>query len=212
MIRFKKYVPLALLLTMAFLAACGVQPKIPGHEQEQKQAQAREFSYSLAQLPALTEAAIVYVYRPASLSNVLLSPPLKVDGEPVFDVKNDSFSQLKLAQGRHLFELALAERYSGTRQLQLDLESGQIYYLRISTQLTFQKNKPYIRRFDINLVSAETAQAELGPLKIDQKKTNQNRLLDNKQAKTEAEAGKSDADLPEEDEFSISKTRNPFSR
>ena len=211
MIRLKKYALLALLFAMVFVSACGVQSKSVAQVQETVHTHA-----SPARLTA-TEEAIVYVYRPASMSNVLVSPALKVNGKPVFEIKNDSYSYLRLAQGSHLFELDLTERYSGIKQLELDVASAHTYYLRISSQLSFQKNKPYIRRFDISLVSAETAQQEIDLKEIEhgeieQGETNQTLPLEKKRSNAETATVKSDADLPADDEFSISKSRNPFSR
>ncbi|MDQ1362667.1 MAG: hypothetical protein QG652_527 [Pseudomonadota bacterium] len=107
-------------------------------------------------------AAVIFIYRPDALANVMISPHVIVDGEPLFAINNKQFHTLQLPAGRHHFKLELAERYQGNSGVLLETLAGQLYFLRIDTAVKFQQNRPYDRSFDILPVTEAEALAQIG--------------------------------------------------
>ena len=83
---------------------------------------------------------IVYIYRPASLSNAVISPMLLINGDKTINIKQDSYIHFKLSPGVYNFELELGQRFDGDHSIKLTLAPGQTYFLGIDTQLKFKKN------------------------------------------------------------------------
>ena len=150
------------------------------------------------------DSAVLYLYRPASMSNVVISPLIVLDNGEGFEIKNDSYTFIKLEPGVHRVELQLTQRYQGEHLVSLHVQPGHAYYLRVATQMKFRKNDLYLRRFDLQPVSPEMAQAEIAQCSFFSLQADQQSV------------GPDDADtpvkVPVEAEFSISKSRDPFSR
>lgn len=148
---------------------------------------------------ASTSNAVVYIYRPNSLSNVMVAPDVLIDDARVFAINNNYYNVLYLPAGKHQIKLDLTERYQGVNEIILDTVAGQNYFLRISTAVKFQMNKPYDRWFNLEKVTAQIAQNEIALCKPYKP--------DNKAPATEAAAQEI-----EESEYSSQKFRNPFSK
>ena len=112
--------------------------------------------------PVSAADAVVYIYRPDTLANTLVSPPLKVDNTALFTVHNDRYYSLRLAPGTHRLQLELAEFYQGEFETSIEVEAGESYFIRVDTTLTFQQNRPYTRRFDLLQIPAAVALNEIG--------------------------------------------------
>lgn len=157
------------------------------------------------QEPVLQEGmALLYLYRPASMSNVVISPHLKVDDMDDFAMENDSYTYVQLQPGPHRVRLLLSPRYQGDHEYSFSAQAGRRYYLRLDTALKFRKNELYERRFDLRPVSAaaqeEILRCSFFPIQGDMP------LADQRSDDSTA------PQAPVESEFSISKSRDPFSR
>ena len=147
--------------------------------------------------------SVVYVYRPYSISNILLSPDVIVDGVKIFEIQSNSYFGVSVEKGDHVIKLGLSERYEGIHQLSIKTEQNKSVYLRVTSALEFQKNQPYKRSFTLEKVSKEIALSEMQKTKNINKITKDKVVIKNKtQPVSEVE----------EEVFSISKSRNPFNK
>ena len=156
--------------------------------------------------PQTAEQVSVYVYRPAAMANVVVSPNVLIDGDKRFELKNDSYQLLYLTAGKHDIELELAERFDGNRNIQLVMEPGSVHYLKITTEMKFKKNDLYYRRFDIHSIPAEQALNEIRTCRYLGNTGKKEPVITSEQ---EADAEVSES---EEAQYSISKSRDPFAR
>lgn len=150
--------------------------------------------------------ALVMVYRPARLSNAILSPSVVVDGEAVFSTENGTYAYLYLEPGLHRFVLQSEQHIVDNNEVEIRLESGRLVYLRVDTALQFETGKPYTRRFGLKQVEEWDALKEIAHCR-DQRV----RLP----AKYPGSAGAHDRDTDETRPdgaatFTIDKSNNPF--
>jgi len=158
--------------------------------------------------PELDTGSVVYVYRPDSMSNIMVNPEVLIDGKKQQVIKNNSHFYVMIAEGKYEVKLQLAERYEGVQKLDLNFFPGQVIYIRVNTSLKFEKNKPYSRSFDIEVVDREIAINEIN-------KTGYIGQVDDKEVAQKSEEKTISSEAEQEvskDQFSISKTRNPFSK
>ena len=158
-------------------------------------------SIFVALVPSIENQSIIYIYRPASFSNVVISPMLKINGDDNVEISNNSYSYVQLTAGKHIFKLDLSKRYIGNTEIALDIKPQKTYFLKISTSLEFEKNKPYTRRFDIKQRHKDIALAEIKNIPYTEKNKTDIGI------KTT-----STTDKTEDSQFSTDKTRNPFSK
>lgn len=156
----------------------------------------------IAQSATSPDQGMVYIYRPSSLSNIAISPPLEINQTQQLMVANNRHYSLPLPAGQHRFELKPGARYIGQHQVLQDIKAGEMVFLKVTTSIQFEKNKPYTRRFDLEEVSAEIAQTEISQTTLIEK---EKEVTSHQSVKEPPEAGSESA------EFSINKTRNPFS-
>ena len=164
---------------------------------------------AIKQPPAKDDVALLYVYRPASMSNILVAPGVIIDDDASFSIENDRYTYIELQPGRHRVQLAVAERYEGEHGFSFSALPGQVYYLRVATQMKFRKNDLYQRRFDLQPVASALARSEMDDCRFlslaAHAPGNGNAEVD--------DVGEVEAAVPAADaEFSISKSRDPFSR
>jgi len=153
--------------------------------------------------PAGESGSLVYIYRPQSFSNAIVSPDLIIDGKKATTLSNNSYTYRDLAAGNHTFKLNLSNRYSGNTDYKLETLPSKTYFLKVNTSLKFEKNKPYTRRFDIIQLPPDIALEEISEIPFAEDKINSQKEKDTNNITPE---GVSD------DQFSINKTRNPFSK
>ncbi len=153
---------------------------------------------------ANSDHSVVYLYRPNSLSNVVISPSVLVNGNKTGSIKNNTYIQYQLAPGKHRFELDVAERFDGNKQLSINLETGQVYFLRVDTELKFKKNDLYYRRFDILKVEKSVALTEIANCQNVNKKRTETVVTDEPKLQEKPD--------PEREVYSISKSRDPFAK
>lgn len=138
----------ALLLALLLTAGCATAPQ----------------GFNKQDFVTATNAAI-FIYRPDASANILLTPTVVVDGQSDVIISNNQFYTLQVGAGPHHIKLLLAERYAGNHELVVDMQAGQAYFLRITSAVKFQQNKPYDRRFDILLVAETEALPEIARCK-----------------------------------------------
>lgn len=151
---------------------------------------------------AKTDQAVVYIYRPAEMSNALYSPALNVDGDFKLYIKNGVSTRLSLTPGNHTFEFQKEKIYSDLAPLTLQLKAGTISYIRVATSLKVTNTasyEPYVRSFNLSQVDEPLALKQIADCCV----TNDNKSTNN------GELRESDSDSG--DGFSVDKTQNPFS-
>ena len=148
--------------------------------------------------------SIVYIYRPYSTSNIVISPDVLMDGEKQAEIENNKYLYLVVPQGEHTVELDLTQRYTGQQQLTLNIEKGKAIYIRVNTSMKFQKNKLYDRSFSFEVIEKEAARLEMQETVYAGKENK-------KQSDTKLVNSEKQQDV-KQDQFSISKTRNPFGK
>lgn len=151
---------------------------------------------------AKPEQVIVYLYRPAVMSNAIYSPSLYINGEFKHSIKNGENTRLSLNAGEYIFELEPNKNYSSLTRLSLNLNSGTTYFLRVDTSLKIEKTtdyKPYQRIFNLINVDENIAINQITECCMNENKkktdTSEASLLTKKTR----------------DGFSVDKTQNPFS-
>ncbi len=146
----------------------------------------------------------VYLYRPNSLSNVVISPVVLVNGNKTEGIKNNTYIQYQLVPGKHSFELEVGERFDGNKQISVNLQPGQVYFLRVDTELKFKKNDLYYRRFDILKVENSIALTEIVNCRNVNKDKTETVVTEGTKQQEKTKSG--------EEVYSISKSRNPFGK
>jgi hypothetical protein len=76
--------------------------------------------------------ARVFIYRPASAGSwlILTHAAISVDGAESFNVANPRYMMKTLAPGKHVFEITGGFVTHQRIPIEIDLQSGQDYYLR----------------------------------------------------------------------------------
>ncbi|MCW9013916.1 MAG: DUF2846 domain-containing protein [Gammaproteobacteria bacterium] len=158
--------------------------------------------------PADPEGSTVYIYRPHSLSNIVVSPILSINGKNKIAIKNDHYTYIHLPPGKHVFQLELDEKYQGKKRLQLLLEPASQYYIKVNTALKFEKNKPYSRTFSMQRIEQSQALDEIEQCGYMEAKIPSRYLWSENSSED-----KSDPAVPVRDaEFDLEKSRDPFSK
>lgn len=174
-----------LLISLLYLSACNTIDEVRSFTPE----------------PADNDMTVVYIYRPAVMSNAIYSPELFVNGEYRLSIKNGKSSRITLTPGEYTFELEPDKNYSGSTQLALTLTAAQTYYLRLDTSLKIisaTTYSPYQRVYNLLTIDETTA--------IDQ--IEQCCLAKHSPAPL---ASPPEEEKPALDGFSVDKTQNPFS-
>jgi len=147
--------------------------------------------------------SVVYIYRQNSLSNIIISPDLLVDGKTEAIIKNNSYINFLLKPGQHNIKLDLSDRYEGENEADFMIDGEKVYFFKVTTKMKFKLNQPYDRSFDIHQVDSSLALKEL-----------QNIRTIEKHPKTKRVVSKDNMTIFDEEKttFSIQKTRSPFSK
>lgn len=149
---------------------------------------------------AKPDQAIVYIYRPSTMTNALYSPGLNVDDEFKLNTKSGVSYRISLSPGEHTFAFQEEKKYTDLRPVTVTLDSGTITYIRVSTSLKVKNSvgyEPYERSFKLTQVDEALAVKEIADCCLD----------DGTQTTEETEPTGKKAD----DGFSVDKTQNPFS-
>lgn len=140
--------------------------------------------------------SVVYIYRPASTTNFMMSPKVIIDGNEKFQIGSGDYRYVYLKAGDHMIGLNPTDQYFTDPAIRLSVPSGKSYYLRVSTSLKFEPDKMNTRRFWLELVDETDALSEIADTEYAGPKT-----------QTEVrEAGRDQGG----DQFSVDKTQDPF--
>lgn len=150
--------------------------------------------------------ALVTIYRPARFANAVLSPSVLVDGDAVFNTENGAYVSLYLTAGAHRFVLEGEQHFTANDELVVQLEPGQVSYLRIDTAMKFETGKPYTRSFGIVRVDEPTALNEIAHCRHQQAQL-PSKYLGTVEARDETA---DEADTGETATFTIDRSSNPF--
>jgi hypothetical protein len=191
-----------LVLLVSFVAACnsGKKAFVPV---EPESSIDKELTPTDKEL--IEKGSVVYVYRPARMANVMLSPDISIAGVDKITMVNGSYKRVYLSPGVYAVRLQAIEGV--TEQVEHDLEiiKGQIHYLRVDASMKVdagqQSYQPYKRKFELKNVPAKKAKLEMDSCT--------NLDVANKRKQTNSSKG---GNANEDDAgFSVDKTQNPFS-
>lgn len=142
-----KSMRIAVLLSPLLLAACSASGP----------------AFTAAAAPAVN-SALVYIYRPSRIMIAPVSPGIVIDGEERILMKNNGYSFFYLPPGRHSFALLLSDRYKGLAHVNMDLQEGHTYFLKVDgDHSSFGMFKSI--SFRLLPVSEQTAREEIGECK-----------------------------------------------
>ena len=167
--------------------------------------------------PSLEKGSVVYIYRPARASNVMLSPKVSVAGIKAFSISSGEYKQLYLSPGKHVIKLASTEGNTPAVDHPLKLVKGKVHYLRVDASMKLEFGgtyKRYQRKFELLDVLAEEALTEITSCKdMDGRVKKVKRVTAAEGASSNSASSVESADENNEDEavFSIERTTNPFS-
>jgi hypothetical protein len=160
--------------------------------------------------PSAEKGSVVYIYRPAKASNVMLTPDMSIAGIETFGIKSGEYKQLYLSPGKHVIRLAATAGNTPAIEHNLEVVKGSVHYLRVdaSMKLEFgQSYQPYQRKFELLDVLVEKAATEImacADMDAREEKRTPMMVINGNEI-----GGDSDND---EAVFSVDKTANPFSR
>jgi uncharacterized protein DUF2846 len=187
-----RFTPLAIIFAIIILPACTMR-------NSPNTAELSEIK------PENKTESVVYIYRPYSMSNIMLSPEVFINDKKIGEVKNNSYLYVRVLPGKHSLELKLDARYSGVQQLELNAWPGQSIFIRVNTALKFEMNKPYSRSFNFQQVDKKNALSDIQKMQYAGEE-NIDKIIEEKTQKVAEEKQQS------EGQYSISKSRNPFSK
>jgi len=150
-------------------------------------------------VPAAQDAgrgSIVYIYRPSSSTNFMMSPKVVIDGNEKFSIGSGDYWYVYLQAGRHTLGLNPTDQYITDAALSLTVETNKSYYLRVKTSLQFEPDTMNTRRFWIEEVTEKQALEEIGD-------TEYAGPIQQSKVDPAEEAGTSEG-------FSVDKTQDPF--
>jgi hypothetical protein len=152
------------------------------------------------QVMAVAEkGSVVYIYRPNSFSNVVISPSVFIDGKERFLISNDKYTFVHVSPGKHAIKLNLENHYRGNFELMLNVKPNQAYFVRVDTSMKFVQSQPYIRSFSLNAVIDEVGLADIKECKYMKPEMPSKYLFKKSQP-------------GQEPRFTTDKTSDPFSR
>jgi hypothetical protein len=108
------------------------------------------------------KGSIVYIYRPSSTTNFMMSPKVVIDGNEKFSIGSGDYRYVYLQGGRHTVGLNPTDQYITDAALELNVETDKSYYLRVKTLLKFEPDKMNTRKFWIEQVTEKQALGEIG--------------------------------------------------
>lgn len=79
--------------------------------------------------------ALLLLYRPAQMKGMVISPPVYIDDQEMFEIANGSYAELSLIPGKHVIETRKVGRlFSADAKgiAEITVEAGQTYYVRWS--------------------------------------------------------------------------------
>jgi len=143
------------------------------------------------------KGSIVYIYRPSSSTNFMMSPKVVIDGNEKFSIGSGDYRYVYLQTGKHAVGLNPTDQYFADAALSLTVEMNKSYYLRVKTSLQFEPDTMNTRKFWIEEVAEKQALKEIadteysGPV-MQQTNADQHNASENSEG------------------FTVDKTQDPF--
>lgn len=148
--------------------------------------------------PQLADSdAVVYIYRPSSSANFMMSPKVMIDDIEKFSIGSGDYRYVYLQNGDHTVGLKPADQYVTDAALAIRVEAGNSYYLRVGTSLKFEAETMNTRKFWIDIINEETARNEIAGTRYAGPKLQQSPTI------RPVETGSGEG-------FSVDKTQDPF--
>lgn len=143
------------------------------------------------------KGSIIYVYRPSSSTNFMMSPTVVIDGNEKFNIASGDYRYVYLGSGHHTIGLNSTDQYLTDAAVTINVEAGKSYYLRVNTSLKFEPEQMNTRKFWIDAVAEKDALPEIARTGYAGPRPEQ--II-------ETQAG----DEATGDGFSVDKTQDPF--
>ena len=142
------------------------------------------------------KGSIIYIYRPSSSTNFMMSPKVVIDGNEKFKIGSGDYRYVYLQSGKHALGLNPTDQYMTDAALDLVVEIDKSYYLRVKTSLKFEPDTMNTRKFWIEEVTEKQALKEIGD-------TEYSGPVQQTVADQSEDAGTKEG-------FSVDKTQDPF--
>jgi hypothetical protein len=107
------------------------------------------------------KGSTIYIYRPSSSTNFMMSPKVVIDGNEKFKIGSGDYRYVYLQTGRHTLGLIPTDQYITDAALELAVETDKSYYLRVKTSLQFEPDTMNTRKFWIEQVTEKQALREI---------------------------------------------------
>ena len=143
------------------------------------------------------QGSVVYIYRPSSSTNFMMSPKVVIDDSEKFKIGSGDYRYVYLQTGQHTVGLNPTDQYVTDAAVTINVEAGQSYYLRVKTSLKFETDKMNTRKFWIDVVAEKEALAEIGS-------------TDYSGPELQPSAGPETEGHEDKAGFSVDKTQDPF--
>lgn len=151
------------------------------------------------------KGSVVYVYRPAKMANVMLTPDLYIAGVDKIEIANGTYKKVYLEPGVYAVRLQAIEGNTEAVNHELEIIKGRVHYLRVDASMKVdagqQGYQPYKRKFELKNVSAKKAKQEIASCKN----------LDSVKRRKSVPSGNGDTNNEGGASFSVDKTATPFS-
>ena len=154
-----------------------------------------------------SQQSSLYLYRTSTSTNWLYSTEIAIDDSHLFEIKPGQMRHLVLDNKTHRIKLLTDEQFSGQQQIDLAMQAGRTYFLRVSTSLKLDGSsnfQPYKRSFDLQLVESQQAIKQINECCYTEK-TQQKTVVTEDSVQHENSVDDS------KNGFSVDKTSNPFS-
>jgi hypothetical protein len=143
------------------------------------------------------KGSVVYIYRPSSSTNFMMSPAIVVDDNEKFRLASGDYRYIYLNSGNHSIGLNPTDQYLTDAAISINIEAGKSYYLRVSTSLKFEPEQMNTRKFWIDPVAESEALPEIAKTDYSGPRLEQPPASQNGAVKTG-------------EGFSVDKTQDPF--
>ena len=141
------------------------------------------------------KGSVVYIYRPSSTTNFMMSPKVVIDGNEKFQIGSGDYRYVYLQPGDHRIGLNPTDQYFTDPAKTLSVENGKSYYLRVKTSLKFEPDKMNTRRFWMDLVEETEAEKE---------------IAETEYAGPKQQSADQQTETGQGGQFTVDKTQDPF--
>lgn len=149
------------------------------------------------------KSSVVYIYRPAKVANVMLTPEISIAGVKTVAMANGLYKKIDLSPGVYAVRLHAIDGSTEEVDHDLTVVKGKVHYLRVDALMSLnagqQGYQPYQRQFELKDVPAKQAIEEIADCKDLDAVAKKKSVI------------KSESENVDDGGFSVDKTQNPFS-